>query len=88
VTVSPALPAQALEIFVTPKPETPLHSADLRLPVHFLHVISFHRQDVTPAQTATLEHLSPVAGCHARAETMHTLAPPDFWLPGPFCHPY
>lgn len=86
MVMSAAHPTQAREVFVTAKPEAPLHPASLRFPVHLLHMITPHGQDMTPALAATFQYLTPASRCHASAETMNTLATANLGLPGSFWH--
>jgi hypothetical protein len=49
-----SLLAQTSKIFVTPKAEALLHPTSLRFPVHLLHMVTSHSQNMTPSQAAAL----------------------------------
>jgi hypothetical protein len=80
------LAAKTCEVFATSKPQSPLHSDSSSFPVHLLHMIAPHSQNMTSTQAAALQYLTPSPGCHAGAKAMHPLAAANFRLPGPFRH--
>lgn len=84
VTLNPPFAAQSLKIAGMLQPKLPLHPlpALMGFPVDLFDMARRHRQFMTTAQTAALQHFAPVARVHPLAEAMHAGAPANFWLPG------